>query len=275
MNLKRVESMPKVTKIEVQKKNKERFNLYLDESFEMGIDMDTLVHFNLKKGDVLTAANMEDIQKYEHFRFGLHLAIQYLSYRKRTEQEVVQHLQKHEISESAIAEVIDYCYREGYIDHEDYAESLKNTMIRTTDKGPEIFRQKLIKAGIEKSLVENYTAKYEEEQPLEDVEILADKLLHQKKGPKKKRIDKVKQSLLQKGYSFEVINEAMQNLDFEPDSEEIDLLLQRELEKVFRKYERKYEGRQLEMKTIEALLRKGYEYDTIKDKMRESGIGDE
>ena len=29
------------------------------------------------------------------------------------------------------------------------------------------------------------------------------------------------------------------------------------------------------MKTIEALLRKGYEYDTIKDKMRESGIGDE
>lgn len=41
--------MPKITKIEVQKKNKERFNLYLDEEFEMGIDMDTYVHFNLKK----------------------------------------------------------------------------------------------------------------------------------------------------------------------------------------------------------------------------------
>lgn len=41
--------MPKITMIEVQKKNKERFNLYLDGAFEMGIDMDTLVHFNLKK----------------------------------------------------------------------------------------------------------------------------------------------------------------------------------------------------------------------------------
>ncbi|MBD1409423.1 recombination regulator RecX, partial [Staphylococcus aureus] len=30
--------MPKITKIEVQKKNKERFNLFLDEQFEMGID---------------------------------------------------------------------------------------------------------------------------------------------------------------------------------------------------------------------------------------------
>lgn len=41
--------MPKITKIEVQKKNKERFNLYLDGEFEMGIDMDTYIHFNLKK----------------------------------------------------------------------------------------------------------------------------------------------------------------------------------------------------------------------------------
>lgn len=44
--------MPKITKIEVQKKNKERFNL-LNEQFEMGIDIDTLVKFNLKKGNNL------------------------------------------------------------------------------------------------------------------------------------------------------------------------------------------------------------------------------
>ena len=41
--------MPKITKIEVQRKNKERFNLFLDGQFEMGIDIDTLVKFNLKR----------------------------------------------------------------------------------------------------------------------------------------------------------------------------------------------------------------------------------
>lgn len=78
--------MPKITKIEVQKKNKERFNLFLDEQFEMGIDIDTLVKFNLKKGQQLEAADMAEIQKYDHYCIGLNKAIQYLSYKKRTEK---------------------------------------------------------------------------------------------------------------------------------------------------------------------------------------------
>ena len=41
----------KITKIEVQKNNKERFNLFLDEVIEMGIDIDTLVRFNLKRSN--------------------------------------------------------------------------------------------------------------------------------------------------------------------------------------------------------------------------------
>ncbi|SPZ99395.1 Regulatory protein recX [Staphylococcus aureus] len=80
--------MPKITKIEVQKKNKERFNLFLDEQFEMGIDIDTLVKFNLKKGQQLEAADMAEIQKYDHYRIGLNKAIQYLSYKKRTEKKL-------------------------------------------------------------------------------------------------------------------------------------------------------------------------------------------
>ena len=51
--------MPKITKIEVQKNNKERFNLYLDDEFEMGIDIDTFVYFNLKKGQLVEATEME------------------------------------------------------------------------------------------------------------------------------------------------------------------------------------------------------------------------
>lgn len=81
--------MPKITKIEVQKKNKERFNLFLDEEFEMGIDIDTLVKFNLKKGQIIEAADMEQIQKYEHYRLGVNIAIQYLSYKKELKKKCV------------------------------------------------------------------------------------------------------------------------------------------------------------------------------------------
>ena len=54
---------------------------------------------------------MENIQKYEYIIIGINMAIQYLSYKKRTEKkEVRQHLQQNEISAyKAIQQVIDYC----------------------------------------------------------------------------------------------------------------------------------------------------------------------
>ncbi|HLR18711.1 MAG TPA: recombination regulator RecX [Staphylococcus sp.] len=266
--------MPKITKIEVQKKNKERFNLYLDDEFEMGIDIDTFVHFNLKKGQVVEANDMEEIQIYEQYRQGINEAIQYISYRKRTDHEVIQHLTKKEISESVIAKVIDYCHNQKLIDHNDYANSLKNTMILTTDKGPGIFKQKLRGAGVEQSIIDQYARFYEQEQPMEDILKVANKVLKQKKGPLVKRKEKLTQSLMQKGYSFEKIKEVMDEMDFSQPEEELDELLQLELEKVYNKYARKYSDRKLVNKTIEGLMRKGYKYDKIKAKLEESGIVD-
>ena len=266
--------MPKITKLEVQKKNKERFNLYLDGEFEMGIDIDTLVKFNLKKDQMLEPQDMEQIQKYDHYRRGVNMAIQYLSFKKRTEKEVRQYLEKNDVSQNAIEQVIEYCYREKFIDHEDYAESLKNTMIRTSDKGPEIYKQKLYQLGIEPKIIDHFTALYEEQQPLEDVIKVGNKVMKTKKGPVVKVKQKVSQALMQKGFTLETIQATMNELNFSQDDETLDNLLQRDLEKVYNKNCKKYDGQKLMMKTIEALMRKGYKYDKIKSKLEESGITD-
>lgn len=42
-------------------------------------------------------------------------------------------------------------------------------MIHTTDKGPEIYRQKLYQLGIEATIIEKYVKAYEQQQPLDDV----------------------------------------------------------------------------------------------------------
>ncbi len=54
----------------------------------MGIDIDTLVKFNLKKGQQLEAADMAEIQKYDHYRIGLNKAIQYLSYKRELKKKL-------------------------------------------------------------------------------------------------------------------------------------------------------------------------------------------
>ncbi|PTE35820.1 recombination regulator RecX, partial [Staphylococcus equorum] len=63
-------------------------------------------------------------------------------------------------------------------------------------------------------------------------------------------------------------------MDFSQPEEQLDELLQNELEKAYNKYSRKFSGRKLINKTIEALMRKGYKYDKIKAKLEESGIVD-
>lgn len=80
--------------------------------------------------------------------------------------------------------MIEYCYREKLIDHQDYAESLKNTMIRTTDKGPKIYQQKLYQLGIEPNIIEMFTELYREQQELDDIIQIAEKYLKQKRGHK-------------------------------------------------------------------------------------------
>ncbi|TGQ03539.1 recombination regulator RecX, partial [Mesorhizobium sp. M00.F.Ca.ET.217.01.1.1] len=98
-------------------------------------------------------------------------------------------------SESVIANVLDYCHKQNLIDHKDYANSLKNTMILTTDKGPEIFKQKLREAGIEQNIIDEYALLYDDEQSLDKIIKLANKILKKKKGPQIKRKEKLKQSL--------------------------------------------------------------------------------
>ena len=64
----------------------------------------------------------------------------------------------------------------------------------------------------------------------------------------------------------------MNEIDFSQDEETLDHLLQRDLEKVYNKNCKKYDSDKSVIKTIEALMRKGYNYDKIKSKLEESGI---
>ena len=42
-------------------------------------------------------------------------------------------------------------------------------MINTTDKGPEVFKQKLYQVGVEPNIINTYVKRYEEEQPIESI----------------------------------------------------------------------------------------------------------
>ncbi|KAA1037673.1 recombination regulator RecX [Macrococcus equipercicus] len=263
----------KITMIEVQKNNKDRFNLYIDGNFHMGIDSATYVHFNLRKDDEVTKERLAEIKLYDDYRRAINRAIGYLSFKKRTEKEIRDYLLKDEVPEETVSQVLKYCYDNGYINHDDYARSLMNTMINTTDKGPDIFKQKLFEKGIERDLIDAYYEYYTEQMDEERMTGLIQKQLdkHARKSSKRLAEQKTIQTLVQKGYNLNIIIPYMKEISYNGDRD----VMHNELEKQVAKWSRKASGNELKQKVITAMMRKGFSYDELLPALKESGIADE
>ncbi|MGK0555133.1 recombination regulator RecX [Macrococcus capreoli] len=262
----------KITRIEVQKNNKERFNLYINGEFFAGIDAATYVYFNLRKDLILTDQQLVEIGEYDGYRVAINKALQYLSYKKRTEQEVRHYLAQLEVNAQAADKAILYCKDNGYINHEDYCISLMNTILNTTDKGPVFYAQKLKELGIEQSLIERYTNQFESLITEERIESIANKIIkkYEKKQSSRMIQQKIMQTLIQKGYNLDIANDALKNVKIESNED----ALQKNLEKESNRLSRKYEGFELKQKITQSLMRKGFEYDIIIERLKESGLSD-
>jgi regulatory protein len=82
----------KITAIQEQQKHKDRLNVLVDGTFAFGVHMDVLLDFQLKIGMELTEALVTKIKTADAFRQAYDKALNYLSGRPHSAQEVRQYL---------------------------------------------------------------------------------------------------------------------------------------------------------------------------------------
>jgi regulatory protein len=255
--------MQKITKISVQQKNKERFNIFLDEEYAFAVYESTLLKYQLIKGKELDELDIEEILYSDQINKAYLSAVHYLSFRMRTEKEIGVYLKEKEIEPFVIKEIIVKLKEQSYLNDAEFAVAYVRTQVQTTLKGRQVISQELVEKGVAKNTIEDALMEYSEEEELEH----AIKLVH-KYSPKYKNdafkimIQKVEQALMRKGYSFSVIKVAIEEADLEEDvSEEWDAIA-KQAEKYHRKYA-KLEGYDYKMKMKGALYRKGFTMDLI------------
>ncbi|SQC62181.1 Regulatory protein recX [Listeria fleischmannii subsp. fleischmannii] len=112
----------KITAITAQQKNKERYNIFVDENYLFSVDEAVLVKFQLKKNKSLTNEEIDEIVEADEIRKGLNRAIQFLARRVRSEKEVRDYLKKQEISEVHISTVIQKLADMNYLDDAEFAK---------------------------------------------------------------------------------------------------------------------------------------------------------
>ena len=111
--------MAKVTALETQKRNRKRVNVYLDEQFAFGLA--AAVAVRLQIGQYLEEADVEKLQTADERQVAYQRALDFLSYRPRSMQEVGRRLTEKGFSNSTVQVVLEQLEEAGLINDLDFA----------------------------------------------------------------------------------------------------------------------------------------------------------
>lgn len=261
--------MPKIISLE---KKKRLYKVVFDDERTIYVTEDTIVRFFLSKGAVFENAEIDKIAEFADFSRGKNLGLYYISFKQRTKKEVIRYLIDHEIPNVQIAKIIDALEASRFIDDPAYAESFVRGKVLGKSSGPYQIQQKLVDKGIDKTLaLEKLELLYDFDTQVAVATHLAEKLVMSKYSrlPLKALKMKIATNLTSKGFSYDISKIAIDNLELESDEDNESELLQKELDKIMRKYSRKYDGYDLKQRVSNALARKGFDFDVINRELRE------
>ncbi|MCU9614639.1 recombination regulator RecX [Caldibacillus lycopersici] len=259
--------LPVIKKITVQKKNKERYNIFFEngneEAYAFSVSEDVLLKHQLMKGKELSEADMQEIFFREEIQKAYNQAINFLSYRMRSEKEVYQHVTEKGYSIDIVKEVIVRLKNNQFINDREFAMSFVRTQINTGDKGPKVINGVLKEKGINVEIIEEAVSLFSPELQLEKAEKLCRKWIQKKKQSSlpKLKLD-LQAMLVRKGYVGGIANQAIGIAleDVDEDQEWNAIVVQGE--KAWNKYHLQENGaRRLKVKQF--LFRKGFPLELI------------
>jgi regulatory protein len=270
--------MSMITKITTQQKNKERFNIFVDEGkgekYAFSVDEAVLIKFQLKKGMELDPFFLTEIQYEDDIRKSYNMAIKYLARVMRTEHEVRSYLKEKEVEEPVIREVIVKLYEYQFLDDEQYAISFVRTKKNTTDKGTVVIKRELVEKGVKEQFIEQALKEYTFDEQVETAHSICKKEVAKNKSDSSVVLkQKLEQKLIRKGYSFDIIAEVTSNIELKSD-DEVFQALQYQAEKLKKKYSHE-SGFQYIQKMKAALYRKGFSLEMIEEYLRNTVEEDE
>jgi len=169
-----------VTKLEPQKKNPQRLNVYLNGDFAFGISR--VIAPWLEVGNELSQQKITALQTKDEIEKVYQRALNFLSYRVRSEQEIRSNLQKHHTPEIIINPVLERLREGSLIDDQKFAQQWIENRNTFHPRSKRALSSELYRKGISYQIIEETLQDINEEE-------LAFKFARKKAG-KFKTLDK-------------------------------------------------------------------------------------
>lgn len=207
--------MSEITKIEIQKKNKDRYSIYIDGEYSFGVYENVLIKYGLRKGMKIEEDFLEDVLKKEEQECANNYALRLLNFKMRTSNEIKQRMREKEYSDEVIEKTIDYLYYLNYLDDREYAQKFIKDKSNLKKMGKERIKRELYAKGVDDEIIkEEIENIVDEEDEYETAMELAIKKLETtyRNDDKNARYRKLGGFLQRRGYSMGMVMKILKEI---------------------------------------------------------------
>ena len=202
-----------ITKIELQKKNKDRASIYIDDEFAFGVHVNVVYDLGLKKGMEIDEALKEEILSKEEAKQARLYASKLIGYRPRCESEVRRKMTEKGYEESVIDDTVAYLKEYNFLNDTEFTRYYIESKL---DKkfGLNRIKYGLSSMGISRTIIDEVIAEYHDQVDEYTTALsLAEKRLSTLQDDDyRKKYNKLAGFLSRKGYSSDVVYSVLREL---------------------------------------------------------------
>lgn len=150
--------MAVVTAVEVQQRDPERVNVYLDGHFGFGASRMLVYARGLAPGVHLSREQIDELQRDDQVERSYSAALNFLSFRPRSRGEIEEYFRKRKTDPIVVEAVVQRLERLGLLDDREFARFWVENRQTFRPRGTRALRSEMLQKGIEREVVDEALA---------------------------------------------------------------------------------------------------------------------
>ena len=146
--------MRKITALRVGKGRVKRVNVFLDGKRTFSLEAEVAVKDGLRVGQELSTSQIEVLARSDHFHRCRNAAVQYLSYRPRSEFELRERLHRRGFDDDSVEAVLTKLKEQGLVDDMAFAQFWKDNRESFSPRSQWLIKLELRQKGVTGAVVD-------------------------------------------------------------------------------------------------------------------------
>ena len=154
----------RITSLQTQTTDKERISVFVDDHFLLGVNALIVLQMGLKVGQVLTSEQLVQLRSEELLQQAVDRALNYLSFRPRSREEVRRYLKKKETPPELIDTVLERLDRLDFVNDRAFATFWIESREHFNPRGSNVLKNELRMKGVDREVVDELVSDEQDEE---------------------------------------------------------------------------------------------------------------